>query len=76
MDATLPCPVCGKQPKIKRYSFGDEHCVQIICKPLFRQQHESALAYSENGNDEYDEAIRIWNGRVKAYKERNNNAIT
>ena len=73
MAVILPCPVCGKSPKIKRYNFGDEHCVQIICKPLFRKQHESALSWSSNA---YENAVNLWDARVKNYKEVNRNVST
>lgn len=69
MAAILPCPVCGKTPKVKHRHTLYENMVQIICKPLFCQQHESALAYGDTSHEAYRDAIQIWNGRVKHYKE-------
>ena len=69
MAAILPCPVCGKSPKVKHRDVPGEHMVQIICKPLFSKLHESALAYGGYAQEAYRDAIQIWNGRVKHYKE-------
>lgn len=76
MAAILSCPVCGKIPKVKRRSNLYENMVQIVCKPLFCQPHESALAYGRYTEEAYRDAIQIWNGRVKHYEEAHKNANT
>ena len=73
MAAILECPVCGRLPKIKCHDRCGEHMVQIVCKPLFGQLHESALAYGSYREEAYRDAIQIWNGRVKHYKEMHKN---
>jgi hypothetical protein len=76
MAAILNCPVCGKTPRVKHRDRPGEHMVQVICKPLFGQLHESALAYSSYETEAYRDAIQIWNGRVKHYEEAHKNVGT
>lgn len=72
MDTTgilEPCPVCGKQPKVKR-DYGYEGsgfgawCV-IQCKPLFRKPHLKA----EQGKAQWYRALKYaaieWNEKAK-----------
>lgn len=69
MAAILSCPVCGKTPKIKHYDRLGEHVVKISCRPLFGKIHEEALAYGNYSHIAYNDAINLWNARVKNYKE-------
>lgn len=69
MAEILQCPVCGRLPKIKHRNHCGEHLVVIECRPLFGKFHEQALAYGSYSPEAYRDAIHIWNGRVKNYKE-------
>ena len=71
MSVILPCPVCGRSPKIKHYSNVSEHIVRIVCKLLFKELHESALAYGMIESIAYEDAINLWNARVRRYQEAN-----
>lgn len=69
MAGVLQCPVCGRLPKIKHKETWSGHCVHITCKSLFGKVHEQLLVYSSWADNAYNEAIDLWNGRVKHYKE-------
>lgn len=74
MAAIIPCPVCGRVPKIKHYDHSYASVVSVRCKPLFSKLHEEAIAYGQWPTSTYKEAIDLWNARVRNYKEVNNNA--
>ena len=74
MAAILSCPVCGKTPKIKHRDSLYGHVVKISCGPFFGKLHEEALAYGAYSYIAYNDAINLWNARVKNYKEVTRNA--
>ena len=76
MAEILQCPVCERLPKIKHLNNSGEHLVVIECRPLFGKFHEQAIVYGVYKHEAYLEAIRIWNGRVKHYKETHKNVST
>ncbi|MBO5969837.1 MAG: hypothetical protein J6S14_15195 [Clostridia bacterium] len=66
-----PCPVCGKQPKIRRRTsyIGASH-IKIHCTPLLEKPHLEAILYTGDSyldSSDFWEAAQKWNEKVKAY---------
>lgn len=66
-----PCPVCGKQPKIKcRERLNGASCLKIFCTPILEKPHLESILYTGRGyldSGDYLRAAQIWNEKVKAY---------
>lgn len=69
MNKVLPCPVCGKYPKIKRdynyeaSSFGAWCTIQ--CKPFLRKPHLKVESGKALWRSAYTDACEEWNRRCK-----------
>lgn len=70
-----PCPICGKQPKIKDtiWDCGTNRMIEIKCKPLFGELHCSTINCGSVPWVHMDHAIDAWNRKVM-YIERHKNA--
>jgi hypothetical protein len=71
MFELAPCPVCGKQPKIKALEklTGGSY-IKIHCTPIFEKPHLEVILRSGRCclyDDNYHEAAKRWNERVKTY---------
>ena len=72
----LNCPICGKQPKIKRdyayesMSYGAWCTIQ--CKPLFHKQHLKAESGKSTWERAYKEAVSRWNYYVTQESKKHN----
>ena len=61
----MPCPICGKQPKIKR-DYGSEANMYgawctIQCKPFLRKPHLKVESGKSRWARAYAEAVVMWN---------------
>lgn len=71
MFELAPCPVCGKQPKIKaleRLTGGSY--IKIHCTPILEKPHLDVTLHSGRSclyDDNYYEAAKRWNEKVKIY---------
>lgn len=69
MSKLLPCPVCGKYPKIKRdynyeaASFGAWCTIQ--CKPLLRSPHLRVESGKQLWQSAYENACEEWDRGVR-----------
>lgn len=58
-DDTMPCPECGRKPKIKVYGV---NYARIECKPAFRRKaHLSVFVGYCQPSQLMGEAVKEWN---------------
>lgn len=60
-DKAMPCPKCGRKPKIHTYSL---HYALVECKPEFRKAHLSVFIGYHQPSKLMDEAVKKWNEAV------------
>lgn len=63
IDGIIPCPVCGKRPKISIRHYSDYSVVIFRCKPLFRKTHFEAGYYDISERWAFVKAMSYWNRR-------------
>ena len=71
MKLLLPCPKCGKLPKIKVIDYGQSGMgasVRIQCKPLFRNAHISTTQTTASIGRALGCAVTAWNYEVNYAK--------
>lgn len=67
----LPCPRCGKVPKIKVIDYGQSGMgasVRIQCKPLFRNAHLSTTQTTASLGRAIGCAVIAWNYEIELMK--------
>lgn len=69
MIELLPCPICGRYPKIKRaYGYeanGYGAWCTIQCKPFLRKSHLKIESGKSTWDRALEYAIRDWNAEVR-----------
>lgn len=71
MFELAPCPVCGKQPKIRsRERLSGASYIKIFCTPILEKPHLESILYSglrHVDNSDFLRAAQTWNEKVKTY---------
>ena len=69
-----PCPVCGKNPKVRRdpayEAAGYGAWCTIKCKPFLRRPHRVAESGKASFQRAYEDAARRWNDTDGGEEER------
>ena len=64
-DNILPCPICGKRPKVISEHFPTGAYVVIRCKRMFSKGHFSVSSAKASWDMAYKDAVEKWNALVK-----------
>lgn len=62
----LPCPICGKMPRVSLKGFGGHGCwTTLVCKPLFGRAHIKVIEGKALPDRALHYGIESWNRAVR-----------